>query len=55
MRDITCDLIKMLLHGVVHIHMLHTMPNCQLSIVAGLSAAVHAVKNVGSVCRYVKT
>ena len=36
----------MLLHGEVHIDMLHTMPNCQLSIVAGLSAAVHAVENV---------
>ena len=35
--------------------MLHTMPNCQLSLVAGVSAAVHAVENVESVCRYVKT
>ena len=41
-----CDLIKMLLHGVVHVHMLQTMQNCQLSIVAGLSAAVLAVENV---------
>ena len=36
----------MLLHGEVHIHMLHTMPNYQLSIVAGSSAALYAVENV---------